>query len=284
VLLPLLLWYSGLLEAADGKELMRSRCSACEAMAVELQEWFYPDSAPKAFKVDKELPARRADEKDENGLSPESAPPPPPTSWRELPSGVGELKTIELLDGLCSKVEVYELMGRSTQNTELESSEMVWQRADPNNMAHKVNPRIGEERLQIKAYCDEMLEKLEESIVDSIETGEAGPIENARKFLCEEQTDECVGDVKARLAERLAAKEKQRLAKQAVEGREVKGGKPRKAKQVANWTDMGTGCCGDWDDTKGYPCVDHSRLPRRAAGRASIVVPRSLLPAVPILI
>eukprot|EP01043_Picozoa_sp_COSAG02_P076975 COSAG02_NODE_16624_length_1069_cov_80.226804_1_plen_28_part_01 len=28
-MLPLLLWYSGLLEAADGKELMRSRCSAC---------------------------------------------------------------------------------------------------------------------------------------------------------------------------------------------------------------------------------------------------------------
>ena len=262
-MLPLLLWCTDLLEVASGKELMRSRCSACEAMAVELQEWFYPDSAPKVFKVDKDLPARRADEKDENGLSPESAPPPPPTSWRELPSGVGELKTIELLDGLCSKVEVYELMGRSTENTELESSEMVWQRADPNNMAHKVNPRIGEERLQIKAYCDEMLEKLEEPIVERIETGEAGAIENARTFLCEEQTDECVGDVKARLAERLAAQEKQRLAKQAVEGREVKGGKPRKVKQVANWTDMGAGCCGDWDDKKGYPCVDHSGLPRK---------------------
>ncbi len=252
MLLLLVLWCSCLLEAASGKELMRSRCSACEAMAVELQEWFYPDSAPKAFKVDKDLP-KRPQEKDENGLSPESAPPPPPTSWRELPSGIGELKTIELLDGLCSKVEVYELMGRSTQNTELESSEMVWQRADPHNMAHKVNPRIGEERLQIKAYCDEMLERLEESIVDSIETGETGPIANARTFLCEEQTDECVGDVKARLAARLAAQEKQRLAKQAVEGREVKGGKPRKAKQSANWTDMGPGCCGDWDKEKGYP-------------------------------
>ena len=57
VLSRLLLWSSCLLgEGALGKELMRSRCSACEAMAVELQEWFYPDSAPKAFKEDKDLP------------------------------------------------------------------------------------------------------------------------------------------------------------------------------------------------------------------------------------
>ena len=54
---------------------------------------------------------------------------------------------MELLEGLCSKVEVYELMGRSTQDTETEVSpdmdKMTWQRADPDNMAHKVNVRIG---------------------------------------------------------------------------------------------------------------------------------------------
>ena len=126
-------------------------------------------------------------------------------------------------------------------------------------MAYKVNPRIGEERVQIKAYCDEILEQIEEAVLDHVETGAAGPIRNARTFLCEEQTQECVGNVKARLAERLAAEEKQRLAKQAVEGREVKGGKPSKPKQAANWTDMGAGCCGDWDDKKGYPCVERVR-------------------------
>ena len=256
--LLLFVWSSCGLRGAAGKELMRSRCSACEAMATELQEWFYPETAPKAFTVDPEAPPKRPEEKDENGLSPETAPPPPPTAWRELPSGIGALKTIELLEGLCSKVEVYELMGRSTQNTELESREMVWQRADPNNMAHKVNPRIGEERIQIKAYCDEVLEQIEESLVDHIETGEAGPIENARTYLCEELTQECVGDVKKRLAERLAAEEKERLAKQAKEGRDVKGADPSasdKKQQPANWTDMGPGCCNGWDEGKGYPCA-----------------------------
>ena len=50
-------------------------------------------------------------------------------------------------------MEVYELMGRSTANTELDNvKEMVWQRADPNNVAYKVNPRIGEERLQVGLF------------------------------------------------------------------------------------------------------------------------------------
>ena len=49
------------------------------------------------------------------------------------------------------KVEGYELMGRSTANTELDNvKDMTWQRADPNNVAYKVNQRIGEERLQVR--------------------------------------------------------------------------------------------------------------------------------------
>jgi hypothetical protein len=57
---------------------------------------------------------------------------------------------------------------------------------------------------QIKAYCDEMIERLEESFIAHFETGEAGAVENSRQYLCEHETQECVGDPKQRLAERLA--------------------------------------------------------------------------------
>jgi len=100
-----------------------------------------------------------------------------------------------------------------------------------------------------------MLERLEDSFVSHFETGEAGTIENARKYLCEQETQECVGDPKQRLAERLAQQERERLAEQKKKGREVKGAKPEGEaveKQAAVWTDMGVGCCGGWDDDKGY--------------------------------
>ena len=136
---PLLL-ASLLAETALSKELMRSRCSACEAVATELQEWFYPTEDTSLQGQDPEY--ARAKRKEA-----EDKPPPPPIVWQPLPSGIGALKTVELLEGLCSKVEVYELMGRSTQDTETEVSpdmdKMTWQRADPDNMAHKVNVRIG---------------------------------------------------------------------------------------------------------------------------------------------
>ena len=139
LLQPLLL-ASLLAETALSKELMRSRCSACEAVATELQEWFYPTEDTSLQGQDPEY--ARAKRKEA-----EDKPPPPPIVWQPLPSGIGALKTVELLEGLCSKVEVYELMGRSTQDTETEVSpdmdKMTWQRADPDNMAHKVNVRIG---------------------------------------------------------------------------------------------------------------------------------------------
>ena len=140
VLLQPLLLASLLAETALSKELMRSRCSACEAVATELQEWFYPTEDTSLQGQDPEY--ARAKRKEA-----EDKPPPPPIVWQPLPSGIGALKTVELLEGLCSKVEVYELMGRSTQDTETEVSpdmdKMTWQRADPDNMAHKVNVRIG---------------------------------------------------------------------------------------------------------------------------------------------
>ena len=46
--------------------------------------------------------------------------------------------------------------------------------------------------------------------------------------------------------------EKERLERQKVEGREVKG-PARKAKAAASWVDMGPGCCGGWEAGEGYP-------------------------------
>ena len=248
--LPLLL-ASLLADTALSKELMRSRCSACEAVATELQEWFYPTEDTTLQGQDPEY--ARAKRKEA-----EDKPPPPPIVWQPLPSGIGALKTVELLEGLCSKVEVYELMGRSTQDTETEVSpdmdKMTWQRADPDNMAHKVNVRIGLVRAPsllpadpasvpsaaenrgraggLGARRDQGLlrrhagaplhlpgnpqrrphseihagaqERLEESLIDHIETGEAGAIENARSYLCEQETKECVGNAREHLVERHA--------------------------------------------------------------------------------
>ena len=54
----------------------------------------------------------------------EAAGPPPPAQllegrggWQEIPSGVGALKMVELQEGLCAKVGVYELRGRNTVRT-----------------------------------------------------------------------------------------------------------------------------------------------------------------------
>ena len=47
-------------------------------------------------------------------------------------------------------------------------------------------------------------ERLEESLIDHIETGEAGPIENARSYLCEQESKECVGNAREHLVERHA--------------------------------------------------------------------------------
>ena len=53
-----------------------------------------------------------------------AGPPPPPAQllegrggWQEIPSGVGALKMVELQEGLCAKVGVYELRGRNTVRT-----------------------------------------------------------------------------------------------------------------------------------------------------------------------
>ena len=64
---------------------------------------------------------------------------------------------------------------------------MVWLRADPNNMAHKVNPRVGLERAEIKAYCEHLIEEVEERLSDRLQ-GEGDVIKSARAFLCEEAT------------------------------------------------------------------------------------------------
>ena len=40
---------AALLGTASSKDLIRSRCSACEAIACELHEWFHPDPVVAAY-------------------------------------------------------------------------------------------------------------------------------------------------------------------------------------------------------------------------------------------
>ena len=156
-----------------------------------------------------------------------------------MKDGIGELKTVELLDGICGKVEDYELIGRNTGDTDQDNvATMVWLRAEPNNVAYRVNPRIGLERMEIKAYCEHLIEQVETSLVQRLQgEGDVEPIASARSFLCELETQECVGDPKERLRLRHEQEERSRQGKK----------KRRTARNDVSpshiWEQLGSGCC-----------------------------------------
>lgn len=116
----MVLFLAGISREGAAKELMRSRCSACKGIAFELEQWLIPPAPKRLYDIEFEesdefREAKKDDQRDKSqraevegedkvyGGAYERA-------WQQLPNRLSEFDTIELMDGLCKKMEEYELM------------------------------------------------------------------------------------------------------------------------------------------------------------------------------
>jgi hypothetical protein len=219
-------------------------------VATELEEWLVPPPRKRLYDIEYEESNEFRDKKKDVHMKKselaekfgEAQVFGEERHWKPLPKRVSEFDAIELVEGLCKKMEEYELLGRDTLATDVESVKMIWIKADPDNMAHKVNPRVGIERLEIVQYCNELLERVEESLIDRLQ--DELVVQSTFSLLCEEVSQECVGDPKARLQEKLKRAEAARKLKKKIVFTQKPNKEPNKNKDAnvgqVVWTALGT--------------------------------------------
>ena len=102
---------------------------------------------------------------------------------------------------------------------------------------------MGLERLEIKSYCDDLLAEVEEQLIAQLQ-GEMREQTTADilTWLCEQQTQECVGDPKERLRRRHEEDERRR-AHRKKKAPKAKTSTPNRPKIGPAWDLLGFGCC-----------------------------------------
>ncbi|KAL9248848.1 hypothetical protein AKJ16_DCAP00988 [Drosera capensis] len=116
-----------------------------------------------------------------NGIVCKPGKPPPQSNYAL--NRVSELRVVELLDGLCDKMQDYTLM-------KINSTKPQWVKVDDwdNITSNKQEARADSKA--ISSYCGRLLEENEDELAESIKSGSVKP-GGVGKVLCEDLSKHC---------------------------------------------------------------------------------------------